>query len=670
MKIENVFEHDFQDASLFYLKQKYAHEGETRPDQIRTRVANALAMDEAQAGRFLDAMSAGFIPAGRINRAAGSNLSTTMINCFVQPVSDTISGSKDGLPGIFNSLRQSAETMRLGGGVGYDFSLIRPKGAYVNGTDSSASGPISYMRVFDRMCETVISAGSRRGAQMGVLRIDHPDIEEFIGVKAAPDFTQSGLSQNQADELIKLANSNSAFGWTFKQAFAKLTNFNLSVAVTDKFMEAVAHDREFDLVHEAAPYKGAQPELIDGKSKYIYKTVRARDLWDRIMRNTYNDAEPGVLFIDRINADNNLRYVETINATNPCGEQSLPNYGCCCLGSHNLSKFVRYPFTPAASFDFAAYEKNVAVAVELLDRSLDVTNWPLPEQKSEAESKRRIGLGFLGLADTMAMLDLKYGTPESAAFAAKVASTLKLAAYRASVELAKKYGAFPFFSADEYLADGTFASRLPQDLKDEIREHGIRNSHLLSIAPTGTISLTFADNASSGIEPIFSLKQIRMVHDATGKPMETTVLNAAYRQYVTEYGKSAPLGRFVTIEQITIDDHLRVIEAVAPHIDAAISKTVNVPSDYAYGDFSNVYMRAWKAGLKGITTYRPNVKSLLGAVLIATDRGQSRADQVAVDEAVVANVTGSYCSTCNTMNLVKRDGCDLCTHCGYLGSCG
>ena len=952
---------DEQPISIDVLLEKYAKGDEKTVDQVRRRVARGLAhvekpeVREAWERRFYDAMVDGFIPGGRVNSAAGTGIAATLINCFVQPVGDAISGRKDGVPSIYLALNQAAETMRRGGGVGYDFSPIRPKGALVHGTHSRASGPISYMRVFDKSCETLESAGARRGAQMGMMRCDHPDIEEFIHAKRD----------------------------------GSLANFNMSVAVTDEFMRAVDSDGDIELWHAAEPFdKSEAYQRADGS--WVYCKARARDLFDQIMQSTYSHAEPGVIFVDRVNADNNLSYCETIAATNPCvtgdtrlhtqygmvpiselaqsglaisatvdrrslpgadgergtvtrparpafvtareadvyrvttdegyeiratawhdfyttrgklqlselqpgdrlliqsgkgqfgtegseelglliglitgdghftnrghgqqaavlnfwgqdrnlapivagyvnsmiegcasnqrayqvtpvpvhsrnhvfirsillarlfehygfsaktkhsvpeviwrgsegcvkaylrglfqtdgtvnvsgrsescsvrlasssvallkdvqvllanfgifsrvhrrrepgrrvlpdgkggrrlydcqadfdliidgesrerffaeigflgeantgkyrawvadkvlrktqpfvariqsivrdgretvydttqpdgnavifnglvtgqcGEQPLPPYGCCCLGSINLTRFVVDPFGERAAFDWDRFRSVTKVSVRALDNVLDVTLWPLEEQAKEAANKRRIGLGFTGLGNTLTMLGLRYDSEAARALAADVSRTMRDAAYEASVENAREKGAFPLLDADKFLAEPHCASRVPDKLKSEIRAHGIRNSHLLSIAPTGTISLAFAGNASGGIEPTFSWTYIRKKRMPDGSKQEYIVEDYSYRLYKRMGGDESQLpAGFVSALEMSAQDHMKMIAAVQPYVDAAISKTVNVPEDYPFEDFKNLYLEAWKSGLKGITTYRPN--NVIGSVL-------------------------------------------------------
>ncbi len=583
-----------QPITLDVLREKYLKEGETSEGDVHRRVARALASVEAEPvraeweRRFHDNLRAGAIGAGRIMSAAGTSIQATLINCFVQPVGDAIQGVDDGgFPGIYEALREAAETMRRGGGVGYDFSRIRPRGAEVKGTASLASGPCSYINVFDQSCATVESAGARRGAQMGVLRIDHPDVLEFITAKRTP---------------------------------GRWNNFNVSVGVSDAFMRALADEQSWDLVHRARPGPAllAQGAHQRADGLWVYRSLPARELWDTVMRSTYDFAEPGILFLDQIQRDNNLRYCETIEATNPCGEQPLPPYGCCDLGPVILTRFVRHPFgfggLPA--FDFDAFERVVATQVRALDNVLDLTFWPLPQQREEAVAKRRIGVGFTGMGNALAMLCLRYDRAEGRAMAARIAERLRDAAYAASVALAREKGAFPRFDADGYLAEGTFASRLPAALREAIRAHGIRNSHLLSIAPTGTVSLAFADNASNGIEPPFSWTYRRKKREADGGTTEYQVEDHAWRLYRELGGDVAQLPEyFVSALSMPAADHLAMMEVVQPFVDTAISKTVNVPAEYPYDDFKGLYQQAWRAGLKGLATYRPNL--ILGSVLDA-----------------------------------------------------
>ncbi len=597
-----------QPITLDVLKEKYLKDGETSEQDIYRRVARALASVEPEADRalweqrFFDNLQLGAIGAGRIMSAAGTAIQATLINCFVQPVGDCIQGVDDGgYPGIYEALREAAETMRRGGGVGYDFSRIRPRGAEVKTMASLASGPCSYINVFDQSCATVESAGARRGAQMGVLRIDHPDVLEFITAKRTP---------------------------------GRWNNFNVSVGVSDAFMRALADDQPWDLVHRARPGAAllAQGAHQRADGQWVYRSMPARELWDTVMRSTYDFAEPGILFLDHIQRDNNLRYCESIEATNPCGEQPLPPYGCCDLGPVILPRFVRHPFGFGGlpSFDFEAFEAAVALQVRALDNVLDVTFWPLPQQRDESAAKRRIGVGFTGMGNALAMLCVRYDRAEGRTLAAQIAERMRDAAYTASVALAQEKGAFPKFDADGYLAEGTFASRLPEALRAAIRTHGIRNSHLLSIAPTGTVSLAFADNASNGIEPPFSWMYRRKKREADGSTTDYAVEDHAWRLYRELGGDMAQLPEyFVNALSMPATDHLAMMEAVQPFVDTAISKTVNVPADYPYDDFKGLYQQAWRAQLKGLATYRPN--AILGSVLDTGPTPETTASVATVD---------------------------------------
>lgn len=539
-------------------------------DDTWMRVAAALSQPESDKAlwqqRFYDIMrDFRFLPAGRILSGAGSDRRVTLFNCFV------MGDIPDDMSGIFDGLKEAALTMQQGGGIGYDFSTLRPKGAYVGGVGADASGPLSFMDVWDAMCRTIMSAGSRRGAMMAVLRCDHPDLEAFIEAKREP---------------------------------GRLRMFNLSVLVTDAFMQAVKQDGDWDL-------------QFDGT---VYSTVRARELWDKIMRSTYAYAEPGVIFIDRINQANNLNYCETIHGTNPCGEQPLPPYGACLLGSVNLARFVNHPFETgaesagdsAAELDIEALAETVATAVRLMDNVVDVSNFPLDAQLREAKAKRRIGLGVTGLADALIMCGARYGSAEAVRLTESWLSAIQRAAYLSSVEIAKEKGAFPLFDAEKYLA-GEHIKTLDDDVRHAIAEHGIRNALLTSVAPTGTISL-FADNVSSGLEPVFSFSYNRNVLMPDGSRRSEEVSDYAYRLYRRLKGEDAPLGSaFVDAQQLAPNDHLVMQAAVQKYIDSSISKTINVPESISFEDFKQVYMEAYDLGCKGCTTYRPN--DVTGAVL-------------------------------------------------------
>jgi ribonucleoside-diphosphate reductase alpha chain len=533
-------------------------------DDTWRRIARAVAAPESDtelwAARFYEAIrDFHFLPAGRVIAGAGAGRQVTLFNCFVM---GTI---PDDMGGIFAHLREAALTMQQGGGIGYDFSTLRPRGAYVKGVGADASGPLSFMDVWDAMCRTIMSAGYRRGAMMATLSCDHPDIEAFIEAKREP---------------------------------GRLRMFNLSVLVTDAFMQAIAED---------APW-----QLSFGGT--VEKVLPARELWDKIMRATYAYAEPGVIFIDRINRRNNLWYCETINSTNPCGEQPLPPYGACLLGSLNLARFVDRPFTPEARFDTEKLAGLVPDVVRLMDNVIEISRFPLPQQQEEAQNKRRIGLGVTGLADALIMCGLRYGSPAAVAATEAWLGAIQRAAYLASAALAAEKGAFPLFDRDKYLAGETVAG-LDPEVRDAIARHGIRNALLTSVAPTGTISL-FADNVSSGLEPVFSFRYTRNVLMPDGSRREEDVTDYAYRVFRQLKGESAPLpDYFVDAQTLSPEDHVVMQAAVQRHIDSSISKTINVPADIPFERFKNVYTRAYALGCKGCTTYRPN--EVTGAVLEA-----------------------------------------------------
>jgi ribonucleoside-diphosphate reductase alpha chain len=501
-----------------------------------------------------------YLPAGRITAGAGTARQVTLFNCFVM---GTV---PDSMGGIFDMLKEAALTMQQGGGIGYDFSTIRPRGADVHGVAADASGPLSFMDVWDAMCRTIMSAGSRRGAMMATMRCDHPDIEQFITAKSDP---------------------------------ARLRMFNMSVLVTDPFMEAVKADGPWELVF----------------GDKVYHTVQARDLWNKIMQATYDYAEPGVIFIDRINQANNLSYVETIAATNPCGEQPLPPYGACLLGSINLARLVAEPFEDAAHLDEDALQELVATAVRMMDNVVDASKFPLPEQAAEAQAKRRIGLGVTGLADALLMLGLRYGSDEAARQTERWLQAIARSAYLASVDLAKEKGAFPLFDAEKYLASGTM-QQMDDDVRDAIREHGIRNALLTSIAPTGTISL-YAGNVSSGIEPVFAYAYTRKVLQKDGSRTEEEVVDYAVQMWRDKFDDKELPDYFVNAQTLSPSDHVKMQAAAQKWIDSSISKTINCPEDISFDAFKDVYMQAWDQGCKGCTTYRPN--DVTGSVLTVSE---------------------------------------------------
>ena len=539
------------------------------------RVATALAAVEdtpdAWEGKFYQALEGfKFLPAGRIWAGAGTERDVTLFNCFVMGI------IPDDMSGIFEHLKEAALTMQQGGGIGYDFSTLRPKGAPVKGVGADASGPLTFMDVWDAMCRTIMSAGHRRGAMMATMRCDHPDIEAFIEAKRDP---------------------------------GRLRMFNLSVLVTDSFMAAVRGDRAWELEFEGTSYK----------------SLPARELWDKIMRATYAYAEPGVIFIDRINRANNLNYTETISATNPCGEQPLPPYGACLLGSINLAALVQAPFTPESDIDTVALGELVTVAVRMLDNAIESSRFPLPQQDYEAKAKRRIGLGITGLADALIMCGARYGSPRAVELTESWMSVLRRAAYLASAGLATEKNAFPLFDRDKFLASESIAN-LDEDVREAIAANGIRNALLTSVAPTGTISIV-ANNVSSGLEPVFSFSYTRNVLMPDGTRREEQVSDYAFRLFKQHYGEHTPLpDAFVDAQHLTPSDHVRMQATVQKFIDSAVSKTINVAEGIPFDSFKDVYFEAYDSGCKGCTTYRPN--DVTGAVLKVDNQDDAADSQV------------------------------------------
>jgi ribonucleoside-diphosphate reductase alpha chain len=586
--------HELVSWQIWDVKYRYREGAQLRDQTIEDtwrRVAQALAAAEPEterarwAERFYQVLYGfKFLPGGRILAGAGTRHRVTLFNCFVMGVIE------DSLEGILDGLKEGALTMQQGGGVGYDFSTLRPAGTRARTTGTIASGPVSFMHIWDATCATLLSTGVRRGAMMATLRCDHPDIEAFITAKHQPGV---------------------------------LTHFNLSVQVFDAFMEAVRRDADWPLVFPAASLE--DEGLGDGPIVYrrwtgidrpvpcrVLRIVKARTLWDKILRSTYDYAEPGVLFIDTINRTNNLAYREHITATNPCGEQPLPPYGACDLGSINLTRFVRHPFMPEAGLDWEGLRETVAVAVRLLDNVIDVSGFPLPAQAEQARGTRRIGLGITGLADALIMLGLHYGSEEARRLAAHVMRTICHTAYRTSIALAREKGPFPFFERERYL-ESPFIQALPEDIRQGIATYGIRNSHLLSIAPTGTISL-LANNISSGIEPVFAYRYTRHVLNADGERQSYTLTDYALRLWHQINGETATLPEaFVDAQHLDPFDHLKMQAALQPYVDGAISKTINVPAETPFATFRQLYDWAYDHGLKGCTTYRPS--AVRGAVL-------------------------------------------------------
>ena len=586
--------HDIWAAKYRY--QDGLGRGEHDLSESLARVAKAVAGAEKPGLRasfekqFFDLMAdLAFIPAGRILAGAGTGRAVTLFNGFVMGAID------DSIPGIFDGLKEAAQTLQQGGGIGHDFSTLRPKGAVVHSVGADASGPLSFMDMWDSMCRTIMSAGARRGAMMGTLDCSHPDIEAFVEAK------RDGT---------------------------RLRNFNVSVLVRDGFMQAVAEDGPWDL-----RFAGT-----------VYKTLAARDLWRSIMQATYDVAEPGVIFIDRVNALNPLSYCETIACTNPCGEQPLPPYGACLLGSLNLTRFVMSAFTGEARLDEAKLAAAARLAVRLLDNVIDVSNYPLPQQKAEALAKRRLGLGVTGLANALFMVGVRYGSAEAVALTAQWMAAIQHACFEASAELAREKGAFPLFDKQRYL-DTPYGRNLSVELRELIAAHGLRNGLLTSIAPTGTISL-LAGNVSSGIEPVFSLSQQRRILQRNGNRRTERLEDYGYGLWRKTHDRNAKRpAALVTVDDLTPAEHLAMQAAAQRHVDSSISKTINVPASISFEEFVTVYEDAYRMGLKGCTTFRPN--KVTGSILVSND---------AADK---------HCPSCGGDNLTAKEGCMSCNDCGF-----
>ncbi|MES9971268.1 MAG: adenosylcobalamin-dependent ribonucleoside-diphosphate reductase [Candidatus Thiodiazotropha sp.] len=583
-----MFQTPFQsEIARLIWDSKYRYRQQNRPvddtiDHTWQRVAQGVAGIEQQQQvawrrRFLNILQDfSFLPGGRILAGAGVDHQVTLFNCFV------MGQLEDSLEAVLQALREGALTMRQGGGVGYDFSNLAPQGTQAQGVGSIASGPVSLMRIWNAMCDRLVTSGARRGAMMASLRCDHPDIEAFIEAKRQP---------------------------------GELRHFNLSVQVSDRFVAAIDGDDEWPLIF---PLQGladtgrasggvlARSWSDPGYTEPcgIVRIVKARELWDRLMRASYDYAEPGVLFIDTINRMNNLAYREWITTTNPCGELPLPAYGACNLGCVNLTRFIVAPFRESASIDLDAVAQTTTEAVRFLDNVIDLSGFPLQTQQRQAQGARRIGLGITGLADALIMLGLHYAEKAAREMAAKVMAGICHSAYRASIELAKERGVFPYFQADAYLRS-PFIRTLPDDIRQGIERHGIRNSHLIAIPPAGTISL-LANNLSSGIEPVFAFKQKRKIRQASGQYRAYDLTDCAWQLWQDLYpGESLP-DAFVASSGVTPRDHLRMQAAIQPYVDSAISKTINIPSNYPYKAFESLFMEAHKLGLKGCTSFRPN----------------------------------------------------------------
>ncbi|MEP2639573.1 adenosylcobalamin-dependent ribonucleoside-diphosphate reductase [Roseobacter sp.] len=551
---------------IWRAKYQYTTNGVPRDASVADtwlRVANSLALPEKTADRrnmsaaFYDAMD-GFkvLPAGRILAGSGTERNVTLSNTFV------MRAIPDSIEGIMDTAKDAALTMQMGGGIGFDMSTLRPKGTLVRGLDCPAAGPVAAMDIFDTVCGMLVT-GMGRGAMMATMRIDHPDIEDFITAKATP---------------------------------GRLRNFNMSVMISDKFMQALETGADWDLVW-------------DGQ---VVRTVKAHDIWETIMWRTFSAAEPGVLFIDRINQANPLNYLETLSATNSCAEQPLPPNGTCPLTSINLARLVTDPFGPNAAMDDRQLRRLTGVAVRMLDNAIDVSEFAVEGQRDEAVTKRRIGVGVTGVADALIMLGVRYGTPAAMRLVNRWLQMIQNAAYLASAELAAQRGPFPLYDAEQHLQSASVQA-LDPEVQRAIATHGLRNGVLTTIAPTGTTSM-YAGNVSSGIEPVFATAYTRKITGPDGTKTQEQVQDYAVWLFREMFGPDAPLtDAFVTAQDLRPADHVRMQAAAQRWIDSGISKTVNCPEDIPFSVFEDVYHQAYEAGCKGCTTYRPN--AVTGSVL-------------------------------------------------------
>ncbi|MBV8802623.1 MAG: adenosylcobalamin-dependent ribonucleoside-diphosphate reductase [Gammaproteobacteria bacterium] len=578
---EAISEYIWNNKYRYYLKDKPV---DFTIEDTWQRVAKAAASVEPTNHRkvmhkkFYDILQEfHFLPGGRILAGAGTKHRVTLFNCFVMPITE------DSIRGIFDALKEGALTLQQGGGVGYDFSLLRPRGFALQSTGSTASGPVSFMSIWDAMCATMLSTGARRGAMMAVLRCDHPDIEEFIAAKSTPN---------------------------------QLRHFNISVLITDAFMKAVEQDSEWELVFPYVKNGLTEPtHSVEITSRRwsggpneipceIIRRVSARELWNKITKSAYDFAEPGVLFEDTINCQNNLWYREWISATNPCGEIPLPSYGACNLGSLNLTQFVLHPFTEQATIDWKKLENTTVLATRFLDNIIDISHYPLKFQKREALQTRRIGLGITGLGDTFIMLNMRYGSTTSLQLASRIMKLVSETTWHTSIELAQERGSFPVLEKEKYLA-GSFVKTLPEDIQHAIQINGIRNSHHNTIAPTGTISL-LANNISSGIEPVFSAYYTRTVRLQSGEEQKFEVMDYVVREWQKTHEKIELPPHWADTQMLTPQEHLHIQAAVQPYIDNAISKTINLPAAFPFKQLNDIYHQAYAQRLKGCTIYRPS----------------------------------------------------------------